>query len=70
LAHLIDRLGGSYVDTKLRFGSRLAGVHRAASDDLYDAGSKPDQREISSKLRPQLHFVTTPIIIGNREAFL
>ena len=26
-----------------RFGSRLAGVHRAASDDLYDAGSKPDQ---------------------------
>src|SRR3954451_9465972 len=28
---------------QLRFASRLAGVLRAASDDLYDAGSKPDQ---------------------------
>ncbi len=38
-----DRLGGFLSRHQLRLGSRLAGVHRAAGDDLYDAGSKPDQ---------------------------
>src|SRR3954451_4655811 len=38
-----NRLGGFLSRHQLRFASRLAGVHRAASDDLYDAGSKPDQ---------------------------
>src|ERR1051326_7372942 len=38
-----DRLGGFLSRHQLRLGSRLAGVHRAASDDLYDADSKPDQ---------------------------
>jgi hypothetical protein len=28
---------------QLRLGSRLSGVHRASSDDLYDAGSKPER---------------------------
>src|ERR1051326_5993084 len=38
-----DQLGGFLSRPQLRFASRLVGAHRAASDDLYDAGSKPHQ---------------------------